>query len=178
MSIIYNSLNETVNNFGGSATRIGIPLNNIQNRLNLSNVVNLAYYEHPNGSTVTENSSVQKASQPHVFAYNHDRPLIKGYTRLINLTIIATDLGTPGRKDPSASVSIHPRTKNFNRLDTSAIRNKNFNTIAGKFDAGYPGVNIDNFGTDRAASISRNNPGVFVFATSQSPVVKNYEAKR
>lgn len=166
MSIFYLSLDEKINNFGGSATKIG---HSLQNNLQLVNLTEHQSYDHPYSSEPQENINTQKALPELVFSFNNNRPVIKGFTRILNLGLIAKDIGTTGTSNTNITSGIHARSIHKNRLDTSTIRNNQYNFYTGKFEfeSGSPGIYNDFFGTDMAAAVSRTNPGALTFKNSQ-----------
>lgn len=176
---MYLSLDEYPKNFGGSATKIGTPVDSVQNRLNITNITGSVQYPRPHSSTPVKNTTTQKVlDASSEFAYDNPRPLIKGHTRLLNNGFIGFDLGSTGRKNTNITSGIHPMISNINRLDTTAIRNKEYNMYTGKFTGGgSPGIYHDNFGFDTAAFVSRTNPGTISFKIPRSTVSKNYKPK-
>lgn len=179
MSTLYLSLSNTVDNNGGTVMKGG-NVNNAQNYLDMTNVSgNYSLDGYPYSSVPVENSSATKAlvGGSYVFAYNNSKPLAKGATVTINIGSLGHDLFSPGTKDVSLITGIHSRTTNTNRLDTTAIRNNQYNEFTGKFEEGYPLVSEDAFGNDTAASVSRENPGTLRFTLGKTIESKQYNSK-
>lgn len=172
------SLDEKINNFGGSAMNIGTSIDSLHNGLHLVNLNQTKSYNHPHSSVPVQNADTKKAIENFsVFSFNNDRPIVKGYTKLLNNVIIAHGIGTTGSRNTNIISSIHFKSTNKNRLDTTAIRYKQYSMSTGKFDIGLPLVFNDNFGQDNAVAISRTNPGTLCFKSARKTESKSYKTK-
>lgn len=175
MSVFYLSSVSRPNNNSGVVLRAatsGNVLNNVAIPINPD--------ELPFGSTVVVNVNTSTAVPLGNFAYNNQEPLIKGYTNRINgdsFSSSALGLRTPGNADPSLTSSIHPISSVRTRLDKTAFREGRFNTFTGKYDAGYPDVQLDDLRVDVAANPSRQEPGRIHFAHGKRLISTGYIPK-
>ena len=177
MSSIYNSIAETIKNDGGSVFKGGNVANS-QNYLSLVNVIgNYETNDFPYSSSPVELNTLSKKAIVGVFAYNRDRPLTKGSTLTLNQNHVDHDLKTPGTVDVSIDTNIHATRYNRNRLDTTAIRNNQYDVYTGKFNEGYPVVSEDDFRNDVAASPTRSNPGLLSFTLGSNVRTQQYISK-
>lgn len=178
MSIL-NLISGGVDNNGGVVLKGG-NTSNTQNYTDMLSLVgNYQLDGYPMGSTPVQNSDVTRSiANGYVFAYHgSSRPLIKGFTALINNGSINHDLGSTGTADPSLITGIHYITFNRNRQDATAMRENKYNEFTGKFEEGYPQVTEDRFGTDFAATVSRANTGSMRFVLGLVPTKQNYLPK-
>ena len=175
---ILNIISDVINNNGGIITRGGNTKNS-QNNTNITSIDSGNKVEKISiGSTVVENKDVTKAVDSYVFGYHlSSRPLVKGATRAINSGSMYHELSTTGTSDTSITTGIHYISWNNNRLDTTAIRNGNFNMMTHKFEPGYPVISEDAFFVDEAAVVDRANPGTLSFKLSGHIVSQSYKSK-
>ena len=162
---------------GGAAARVS-------NTSKLDGVTVARYDAGVFGSTVLDNNVADKALSSGTFAYNNQRPIAKRLTATISG--VANTFLQSGAAVPSLVQSIHyakvcgmgcvdgVRTRQL----TSAIRQNKFNRYAGEFDAGYPVVTVDTFGSDDAAQPTRAIPGELTYKSSSlNPVNDVYKGK-
>lgn len=148
---------------------------------NYSNVNNTQYY----GRNIADTSGVKasidigKTSDILEFAWNSQRPLVKGYTRTINTSYNTTgkELGTTGSHSVEFIRSSHPMNSVRTRLVATAIRDGFYNPYNGTFDIGYPDNQSDFFEEDTAAIQNRNSSANMFFYNGTSTYVKAYEKK-
>jgi hypothetical protein len=176
MFLHYITINNRSKEIGGAILRGGVTDN--QNYLGLVNVV--SNYE-TNGrvfpSLPREIDNLSIKAIPGIFAYDRSKPITKGSTLILNQDHVTHGLNTTGTTDMSIDTNIHARTKNSNRLDTTAIRTKKYSIYTGKFDDGYPVVSQDDFGNDVAAVPTRSNPGLLSFTLGSSVNTQQYMGK-
>jgi hypothetical protein len=183
MSISYLSILNTVNNNGGGILNAG-NINLSQNYVNIISVNgNRSLDGYPRTSTPVISKDVQKSleSNDSIFAFNSPvnarmRAVIKTVSIVINNSIVSLSTASPGKVAPELTTNIHFRNINKNRLDTTAIRNGNFNFVNGKFTPKTEVV-YDFFGTDNAAVVNRTNTGTITFLINKKPVTTNYLSK-
>lgn len=138
------------------------------------------------GSTVVDNNSADKALSAGVFAYDNESPVAKKVTT--SLAGVSNTVLRSGASDPSNIRSIHKLEVVRTRRQTSAIRAGKFNEFTGKFDAGFPVNEVDDFydiatntlsetSTDNAAAPTRQVPGELTYLVGVTPVNADYPEK-
>lgn len=133
----------------------------------------------PYGSTVVQTGDVEKSldSESSVFAFDNDRPLVKGVTFVINNDSLDHELRTTGTRDTNLRTNIHHIRYMKTVLAASAIRDGKFDVYTGQYEATYPQMSNDDFGSDFAATVSRANPGKLTMLVNKLPVSQTYETK-
>jgi hypothetical protein len=175
MSVFYLSVLETANNNSGvvlkAATTSNI-LNNVARPLLRDGT--------PFGSTVVVGVNAQSAVPLGNFAYNNERPLVKGFTTTLNgggFASSANAIRSTGNAATNLTSGIHPISSVRTRLEKTAFREGRFNMFTGKYNVGYPDVQLDDLGVDIAAVPSRLNPGRLHYTYSKRIVSTGYESK-
>jgi hypothetical protein len=128
------------------------------------------------GSTVVDNDSADKALSAGTFAFDNNSPVAKKITT--SLSGVSNTVLLSGAGNPGGIRSIH-KIESIETLKlTTAIRENRYNEFSGEFDAGYPELSTDNFGSDDAANPTRSVPGELVYRTgAKEPVTDEYKAK-
>lgn len=175
MSVYYLSTFARPNNNSGVVLK-GASSNNI-----LSNVpVTLNPDDLPFASTVVEGVNTDSALSLGNFAFDNQKPIVKGFTTSINgdsFSSSAAGVSSTGNADPALTSAIHPISTVRTRLSTTAERGGRFNHVTGKFDPGYPDVQTDDLGVDTAAVPSRENPGKLHYAHGKRLISTSYYPK-
>lgn len=175
MSTFYISGIAKANNDSGVVIRgssAGDVLNNV--------AIPLSPDELPFASTVVDGVNTDTALPLGNFAFDNERPIIKGYTTTINgdsFSSSAAAVRSTGNADPSLTSSIHPVSSVRTRLEATAQRDGRFNGVTGKYDAGYPDVQLDDLNVDIAANPTRENPGRIHFAHGKRLISTSYYPK-
>lgn len=180
MSLFYNSINNKVKNIGGAILSGGHNTNGAQNYLqmvNLNNNNNTIGRPYAPIPVLGVHSTKALGVSESVFAFNNKNPVAKIATTTINNSYTNHELSTSGTVNTGLIVGIHPITSNINRLDTTAIRNNQFDSYTGKFNDGYPEISNDDFGNDMAATPNRANPGLMNFTLGKNIISKQYPTK-
>jgi hypothetical protein len=60
---------------------------------------------------------------------------------------------------------------------STAFRENRFNEVTGKFEAGYPDVQLDDLRVDTAANPTRQNPGRITFTYGKRLINSGYYPK-
>jgi len=163
----------------GVATRTGSSASG-----KLSNVTVSRYNAGVFGSTVIDNSWVDKALSAGTFLSNTQRPI--GIRVTSTLAGVANTLLRSGADTPAFFRSIHKREVYRTQLYTTAIRAGAWNMVTAKWTSGMAGISgagyvsgiTDSYSSDVAANPSRSVPGRLVFKGGAiNPVTKNYAAK-
>lgn len=143
------------------------------------------------GSTVVDSSTVDPADAAGVFAFNNKRPIAMKLTD--SLATVSNDFLLSAANDMANFKAINNqlvvdgattddgvRT----RRQTKAIREGKFDIYTGKYQAGYPEVDVDfflgadNSSGDKAGKPTRRDPGSLTFKYGvPQPTVQNYEKK-
>lgn len=140
-------------------------------------------------STVLDNNDTDKAIGGGTFAFNNNQPIAKKVTK--SLSNVQTNVLLSGAGNPGGIRSIHKIESIKTRKLTKALRDGRFNSVDGKFDAGYPeisddvfynissgGITVDNEPIDDAANPTRLVPGELTYRTgSSTPKMDNYKEK-
>jgi hypothetical protein len=172
MSIFYISSTNRANNDSGVVLRAataGTVLNNVAIPLDPDSL--------PFASTVAQTSNVQGLLAGGEFAYDNNKPLIKGYTNSINNFSPAEGINSTGNANSENTSAIHPVSFVRTRLVRTAFRDGRFNNFTGKFDAGYPDVQLDDLLVDVAANPSRAEPGRIHFTYGKRLISSGYYPK-
>jgi hypothetical protein len=175
MSVYYISGISKSNNDSGvvlNASSAGDVLNNVAVVLNQD--------ELPFASTVVDGENTNPALALGNFAYDNERPIVKGFTSTINgdsFSSSAAAVRSTGNANPSLTSSIHPVSTVRTRLESTAQREGRFNGVTGKYDAGYPDVQLDDLNVDIAANPTRANPGRIHFAQGKRLISTSYYPK-
>lgn len=128
------------------------------------------------GSTVVDNNDADKALSSGTFAFNNNSPVGKKVTS--SLSGVANTVLLSGAGNPGGIRSIHKIESIKTRKLTTALRANKYNQVTGEFDAGYPQVVTDSFGTDDAANPTRDFPGELQYMSgSTTPTLDEYKAK-
>lgn len=118
------------------------------------------------GSTVVDNSVVDKAISANVLAKNTRTPVAPRITSVM--------LGTAGT--PNLIRTPLSRTAYRTVATSTAFRNGQFNLYTGKYDPAAVS-SLDTVAVDNAAVLSRSAPGKLVFTKGGKPVSADYKAK-
>lgn len=175
MSVYFISSFPKANNDSGVVMRAattGNVLNNVARPLNPEDM--------PFGSQVVFGVNTQSALPIGNFAFNNKRPIVKGSTTSINgnsFSSSALAVSSTGNANTGLTSSIHPVQYIRTRLVSTAMRENRFNEVSGKFEPGYPDVQLDNLLLDVAASPTRNNPGRIHFAHGRRLISTSYRPK-
>lgn len=133
-----------------------------------------------NTSGVKETTDVGKVNSTLTFLWNNPRPLVKGYTRVVNSAsadTFAKAIGTSGSAAVELISSSHPRTSARTRLIATAIRDGFYNPYSGDFDAGYPDNEVTSFQSDNGVVSSRNDTSNLFFYNGGGSLSKAYDRK-
>lgn len=127
------------------------------------------------GSTVVDGADTDKALTAGTFKYNNKTPIAKRVTG--TLSGVSNTYLKSGAAVPGLVQSIHKIEASRTRRQSTSIRAGNWNIYTGKFSS-PPTVAVDSFGTDVAASPSRDVPGQLIYKTgAPNPVQDNYKKK-
>jgi hypothetical protein len=136
------------------------------------------------GSTVVDNDDADKALSAGVFAKNTQRPVAKKVTSVVNTVSNGYLLSGASRPELVQSVKKSRVCTSGtcvdgvrSRLSSTAFREDKYNVYTGKFESGYPAVQADDFGSDAAANVTRQNPGSLVFNKQSGSSSVNYPSK-
>lgn len=128
------------------------------------------------GSTVVDNDNADKALSAGTFAFNNNNPVGKKVTT--SLSGVSNNVLLSGAGNPGGIRSIHKIESIKTRKLTTALRENRYNEVTGEFDAGYPQLSTDNFGSDNAANPTMAVPGELAYKTgAKEPVTDEYKAK-
>jgi hypothetical protein len=145
------------------------------------------------GSTVVDSSTVDPANAAGVFAFNNKRPIAMKLTD--SLATVSNDFLLSAANDMANFKAVNNQLVHDQDLDvtddgvrtrkqTKAIREGKFDIYTGKYQAGYPEVEVDfflgadNSSGDKAGKATRRNPGSLTFKYGvPQPTVQNYEKK-
>lgn len=125
-----------------------------------------------NGVNVTSNNENLAIPVP----FSNLRPLIKRASSTI-AGQSSSVVKTAGSLAPELRSAIHPIDSYRTRLEHQAYVAGYFNPYNGKYAAGYPDNQIDFFGIDQAANVSRSNQGKLFFKHYRTVSVVNYPPK-
>lgn len=134
--------------------------------------------EFPFGSTLVDGVNITGNNQNFLLPvpYAGVRSLIKRSTKTIAGQLNDVLL-TSGCIQPELRSSIHYINSYHTRLEHQAYNEGRFNNYTGKFAAGYPDNQIDFFGPDEAAVVSREHQGRLFFKNSKTVSIANYPSK-
>lgn len=84
---------------------------------------------------------------------------------------------TPGNKNISNIDMIHDTSSIVSRLQSTAYRSGKYQFYTGKYDAGYPDVQYDDFSPDNSVADSRDYQGKVFFKNSKDITTQAYQPK-
>lgn len=162
---------------GGVVLNGGVPYNN--NRASAKTFSNKRrVQEFPFGSAlvsgvnITGNNDNLNIPVP----FSSPRPLVKRASKTV-AGQPSSAISTSGSLAPELKSTIHPIDSYRTRLEHQAYSAGLFNIYTGKYAAGYPDNQIDFFGVDEAANVSRSNQGKLFFKHYRAVSVVNYPAR-
>ena len=164
-------------NNGGTALKAGVPYSgNASTVKTFSNDRRADNY--PFGSTLVNYAHLTSIdSNPLIPSpWSSARSLVKRSTRVLKGQP-NNNLLTSGTYAPELRSSIHPINSYRTSLQSTAYRDNQFNIYLGKFTAGYPDNQIDDFGFDMASMPTRDNPGNLVFKNYRNISIVPYQSK-
>lgn len=111
------------------------------------------------------------------FAKNTQRGLIKTLVNDELQSDVSAVIKTAGNTNINNITMIHDVDSAISRLQLTAFRTGKYRFFTGKYDAGYPDTQFDDFGTDASVTDNRENQGKIFFKGGKDITITSYQPK-